>query len=72
MILLRLFAFVVACKAQDLSTLPNGQSNTPGVLLPPMSPPGAYDSLVYAQLIKVVNCPGVENRSGKAFNFLWD
>ena len=42
----------------------SGQDNaTIDVLLPPNTPPGAYDSLAYVQLLRnQVPCPGVQQK----------
>lgn len=46
----------------------SAQGNTIDVVLPPNTPPGAYDSLAYVQLLRnEVPCPGVQQKGMFAF-----
>jgi hypothetical protein len=65
-LLLMLMAAGLVNGQDDPSQIPN-VANQPGVLLPPGTPPGAYDSLVYAKLIRNAPCPGLEDKSSNHF-----
>jgi hypothetical protein len=61
-------ASLVHAQGDPFQNIPNAATQ-PGVLLPPGTPPGAFNSLAYAQRIRNAPCPGLEDKSSNYLSF---